>query len=584
MESEHISRRIRILRESESRKIAAGEVIDRPLSVVRELLDNSIDAGATEISAFVDGGGIKRIRVTDNGTGMGGADLELCILPHATSKITSTEDIYTTRTLGFRGEALACIAACSKLEITSTPSKADEGRKIVVHGGKVVSHSEAAAVQGTTVDVADLFYSLPGRRKFLKRTASETLACRQAFIEKALPFPNISFRLTIDGEMKLFLPPQSIHARIADLHAKSIAGAFLTYDEAESEGIGIKGVLTTPDYSRRDRRFIQIYVNNRRIQEYALVQAVMHGYSEHLPGGLFPAAFLFITVDPQLVDFNVHPAKREVRFRNLSLIHQTVVSLIRGQLGGYAIRSGLSNKLMQTQLVAETPTPGSQAFAKPFSTDSSRRHGSSSFDRYDLQATRRELKGDEKAPESSQQSSNLRYHGQIFGLFLLVEYGERLYIIDQHAAHERIIYDKLRTREPVIQTLLVPTHFNLESDDEDRLEKDMGLYRKLGIMLEKTEPGSWLLTACPASCLDMKDDLLELMQGTKGDSTSLEQELYSTIACRSAVMDGEILDDLSAVELAAEALGLENARCPHGRPIWIEMAREKLFELVGRTI
>jgi DNA mismatch repair protein MutL len=579
------SRRIHVLREAEARKIAAGEVIDRPLSVIRELLDNSIDAGADEITVHVDGGGIERIRVVDNGTGMGAADLETCILPHATSKIAKTEDIYSVRSLGFRGEALASIAACSKLDITSTSEEnPDAGMRITVHGGLVIQKSPAPAARGTTVEVSDLFYSLPGRRKFLKRTSSEAQACKQAFIEKALPFPAITFRYFSDGEMKLFLPAQGLTDRVISLFSNSLQPHLLDSAESACEGFSMKAVFTKPDFSRRDKRFVQTYVNGRRIQEYALIQALLYGYSEHLPGGNYPAAFLFIEVDPQQVDFNIHPAKREVRFRNLQEIHRAVVDLIRGGLTGYKVRSGVNPQsgYEQNSLIAEP--------AARFTRFSGKAEPSGPG--INLRDMRERLGGgfgepssqDAPSPQSDETTMpGVTFHGQIFGLFLLAEYNEKLYIIDQHAAHERIIFERLSMADPEVQSLLVPIHFAVDEDEESALEHELEIYTSLGFTIERAGPGSWLITSCPTACLDIKGDLVEFIKGKRGDSTSLKQELYATIACRAAVMDGEILDFLSGKDLAVKTLSLDNARCPHGRPIWFEISREKLFEMVQRT-
>ncbi|MBN1686586.1 MAG: DNA mismatch repair endonuclease MutL [Spirochaetales bacterium] len=568
------SRRIHILREADVRKIAAGEVIDRPLSVIRELLDNAIDAGADAITVEVDGGGIERIRVVDNGTGMSAEDLELCILPHATSKITRTEDIYSVRSLGFRGEALASIAACSKLEITSTHHDSpDKGARIIVHAGKVIGNSPAAGSPGTTVEVSDLFYSLPGRRKFLKRVSSESSACKQAFIEKALPFPSINFRYFTDGEMKLYLPAQDLTGRVASVFAGSLEPEILDSKEIALEDFSLRAVITNPDFARRDKRLLYMFVNGRRVQEYALVQAVLYGYSEHLAGGNYPAAFLFLDVNPELLDFNIHPAKREVRFKNLQVIHRATVDLVRSMLSGYKLRAGVSfhDPYRQQTFAGEPAAEFSRSFFRPYERAA-----------IDIETVRRQLSRS-APPKPEAGATELKYHGQLFGLFLLVERNQSLYIIDQHAAHERIIYEKLVKEKPKIQNLLVPLHLDLDEEEEEMVERDRAAYEKLGFTLERQGAGSWLVTACPAVCLEMKDALSAFIKGRKGDPISLEQALYATVACRSAVMDGELVDDLTGSELARQAFELEDARCPHGRPIWVELSRSRLFEQVKRT-
>ncbi len=585
MQNSESSRRIHVLREAEVRKIAAGEVIDRPLSVIRELLDNAIDAGADEITVQVDGGGIERIRVVDNGSGMGAGDLETCILPHATSKITRTEDIYAVHSLGFRGEALSSIAACSKLEITSTSAETpDSGMRISVHAGKVIDVSPAPAARGTTVAVADLFYSLPGRRRFLKRVSSESAACRQAFIEKALPFPGITFRYFADGDLKMFLPAQSFTERAAAVFPDTLTADLLDSGEASAEGFSLRTVITKPGFSRRDRRLLYVFVNGRRISEYALVQAIVYGYSEHLPGGSFPAACLFIDVDPKLVDFNIHPAKREVRFKNLQTIHRATVDLVRSILSGYKIRSGVT---LPGAYGGELPIrEPDRRFSPPASRPPfpSSPRTDPAYRPIDIENIRKSFGGGAGRIEPPPPvTSEVKYHGQIFGLFLLAEYADRLFVIDQHAAHERIIYERLVGEKPKVQNLLVPIDLDLDEEEEPAVEGDLESYKKLGITIEKVRSGLWQITACPAVCLEMKNELAEFVRGRKGDRTSLEQAFYATVSCRSAVMDGELLDDLSGRELAVQALELDNARCPHGRPIWFEISRERLFELVERT-
>ncbi len=604
MQSRQSSRRIHVLREAEVRKIAAGEVIDRPLSVVRELIDNSIDSGADEISVYVNGGGVERIRVVDNGIGMTPEDLEICILPHATSKIAKTEDIYSVDTLGFRGEALSSIASCSKLEITSTYEETpEEGRSINVHAGKLLRSSPAPARVGTTVEVSDLFYSLPGRRKFLKRVSSESQGCKQAFIEKALPFPEITFRYFSDNDLKLYLPAQSAEERVAAVFPRALEPKLLDSGETEFNGASIKVVLTKPGFTRRDRRLLYVFVNRRRIQEFALLQAVTYGYSEHLPGGSYPAAFVCIDIDPHLVDFNIHPAKREVRFKDLQIIHRGVVDLVRSVLSNYRIHSGAAyeDRYRQESVLQDIPRryspeiPPNRGLDHPVVSRRMRREPAdpprspsasytarqgSSGGSFDLDSVRAGSKASENLEADAE---GILYHGQVFGLFLLAEYDETLYIIDQHAAHERIIYEKLIHGSKEVQSLLVPVKVELEEDEEEALLKDLDTYKNLGFSFEREGPGLWLLTACPAVYLDLKEEIVASIKGRKGDTTSLEQELYARISCRAAVMDGEILDDLAGFELARKALALKNARCPHGRPIWHKISREDLFAYVLRT-
>src|SRR6056297_1440464 len=352
-------RRIHLLRDSVAQKIAAGEVIDRPFSVVRELLDNAIDSGADSIDLYIEGGGIRRIRVLDNGSGMDREDLELCYKPHATSKISAVGDIYNLHTLGFRGEALASVAACAKLTITSAPVSA-EPHTLEVRNGSPIRLELSRGTQGT-VDVSDLFYAMPGRRKFLKSPGAETSACTRTFIEKALPFPDISFRLFTDDQLKLYLPAADLQNRVVAAYPNQIDPRFLNPMEEEAGRFRIKALLASPAIHRRDRRNIQVYVNRRRIQEFSLVQAVHYAYEQLLPGGSFPVAFIFLEIDPELVDFNIHPAKREVRIKNLPEIHHQLV---------HSLKEHLNRKYIAPQEPQQTPDRemdfGPPAAVRPF--------------------------------------------------------------------------------------------------------------------------------------------------------------------------------------------------------------------------
>ncbi len=327
------SRGIHILREDVSRKIAAGEVIDRPLSVVRELLDNSLDAGATQVEVHLEGGGVARVRVVDDGQGMSRADLELCGLRHATSKIHEEDDLYRVTTLGFRGEALASMAACARLTVQSAPREAPrEGHRLLLAGGKRLALEPHQAPPGTVVEVSDLFYNMPARRRFLRSGGAESAGCRTVFLDKALPHPEVSFRLVAEGRLRHFFPPQEDLGRVAA--AYGLAPEAL----AVARGAGVTAVLARPEVHRRDRRLMQLFVNRRRIYDYSLLQAVEQAFSPYMPGGCFPVAFLFLEVDPALVDFNVHPAKREARFRDPAGLRRAVSETLREHLRAYDLR------------------------------------------------------------------------------------------------------------------------------------------------------------------------------------------------------------------------------------------------------
>jgi DNA mismatch repair protein MutL len=324
MAEEKERRKVKILNAETARKIAAGEVIDRPASIVRELLDNAVDSGATEINVEIEGGGIDKIRVQDNGCGMSREDLAVAAHPHATSKISSDTDLLNLTTLGFRGEALASIAAVARLTISSGEWKM---RCSITEDHIIEPRSPIA---GTVVSSENLFENFPARRQFLKRPASETKMCRQTFLEKALPRPDIAFRLSVDGQLRNdFRAGQSLRERFYE--ALGIQQSPDLFYEIKGSGAGFSFSLVVGDpcVARQDRKDIYIYVNGRRIAEYSLVQAIEYGTQGYFPNGTHPAAALFAQVQPDMVDFNIHPAKKEARFKDIAGLHHGVSSALR---------------------------------------------------------------------------------------------------------------------------------------------------------------------------------------------------------------------------------------------------------------
>ncbi|HUX37333.1 MAG TPA: DNA mismatch repair endonuclease MutL, partial [Rectinemataceae bacterium] len=321
--------RIRILPPETARLIAAGEVIDRPAALLRELIDNAIDARASDIRIEIEGGGVASVLVADDGSGMDAEDLALSILPHATSKIRSADDLLSARSLGFRGEALASIAAAASIEITTRMAEMREARRLVSIPGASPTIEATHGQEGTRVLVRGLFDNFPARRQFLKRPQAEAALCRQVFVDKALAHPATAFRLTGDGRLNLLLPAcASFKERLAALQAEP--GLELLHELVFS-GEGFEGriVLAGPAWYRNDRRSMEVFVNRRRVQDWSLLSGLDWAYEGFLPGGAHPLAYLFVEVDPALADFNIHPAKREVRFRDPGSIRQAMTRAIR---------------------------------------------------------------------------------------------------------------------------------------------------------------------------------------------------------------------------------------------------------------
>ena len=595
-------RRIHVLDKVTASKIAAGEVIDRTSSVVRELLDNAIDAGATEISVYLTGGGIKEIRVIDNGSGMSKADLDICFLPHSTSKLNTADDLFNIMTMGFRGEALASIAASAKLEII-TSQTGEIGYGIEIDGGQVKDLGAVKANKGTVVSVKELFCYLPARRKFLKSPAAETSSCRTVFYEKALAFPNITFKLFLEGKLSTFLPAASLKKRIADAYPSLAPEKLYHQVEAKCEGYSVTILFPGVEVVRRDRRDIKIYVNSRPIQEFALVQAMCYGLSAYFPGGTYPAAFLFIHIDPSLVDFNIHPAKREVKINNLPMIHRTVVEALKQHMGELQKPAGSSDALYPKdedistgiQKPAEAvppyqpgtpsyqPKPVEKSLFGPEKTSMTfspaPQHQSRSFS--NLLKDKPEVVNFQPSPEYK---GDFRYLGQIFDSFLLCEREDSLYIIDQHASQERFYFDLFLSSKPEVHQLLIPYNIECERQVAELIEKQLPQYAEIGIIIKKDETGQLYIDAMPSSFFELKNDVLNLLITQTGDFENIKTELYARAACKKAFKAGDAIDYDKAIDLIKKVFAMPMPRCPHGRPLYYQLTKDKLYQLLERTV
>ncbi|GAB6090902.1 DNA mismatch repair endonuclease MutL [Spirochaeta dissipatitropha] len=603
---------IRILNESVARKIAAGEVIDRPHSVVRELIDNSIDANASKIEIHIEDGGRQSIRVTDNGDGMTAEDLRLCTLSHATSKIEHEDDLLKVNSLGFRGEALSSIAAVSRLSIRSKPSGSETGNQLRCTLGEPVVVNPSPSQSGTSVEIRELFFNLPARRHFVKSASAETNLIKRTITDKAAAYPRISFQLYIDSRPDLMLLPGSRLDRIVQLYPKIAPREMWYKAEGTAEGFRISVFAVRPDIYRRDRRYLQAFVNTRRVNEYALQQAVEYAYSDYIPGGNFPISFVFIDIDPALVDFNIHPAKKEIRFRNRETVHHKLVSTVQSALKSYALSvrktvqpifpsydldfpavETLTTAEQATRPIGLTPKPNTaftsriQQAGDHSSPDTIRQNTpdsqSTAVPSFNLQnrftpsgELSRRLNTD-RLPDGQE----YHYFGQLFRLFLLVEYDERFFIIDMHAGHERLQYDLLK-EENSSQQLMIPLGFSVDEGQSEYLTTHMSELKELGIEIRKISYENWELITVPARFTGDPHKLIPFLCGKSGHSSQLSVFLYATIACKSAVKDGDLISDDQAHAIIRGVFQLPDARCPHGRPIWIEFDKESLFSMVGR--
>ncbi len=571
---------VEILAPEVSRRIAAGEVIERPASVIRELVDNSIDAGADTIDISWTGGGAELLRVHDNGCGLSRQDLELCWQPHATSKIRSIEDLDHSRSLGFRGEALSSIAAVSALSITTARPDGDSGFRMTVDRAVLKGIDPAPPVSGTTVEVRRLFANLPARRRFLSRPQAETTAIRNVVLDKALPFPSVRFSYSSDSSVKAptVLPPKDRVGRVADVLGSVVPVQSLHEITGSGDGFDIVIVAAQPEIVRRDRRYIRVFVNNRRVWEYGLIQAVEYAYQDVQHGGLFPVAAVFVDIEPELVDFNIHPAKKEVRIRPAAEVHHRVVEILRSFLKAYTVKTvqydrEFRDPTFRSSFPASEP-PGVPGKATP----GSRGHQSASAaERPSFAYQIRAIPPEQSAAEAE----DLVIHGTLFGTYIIAEWQDIAFLIDQHAAHERLLYNHLQEHR-TSQTLLVPEVFEVTPDQRDRLLAHTEEYREIGIHLRQQDDCMWQLTAIPGEYPGDVESIIEMIIELEGLQERYDRSVLAEVACKAAVKGGDFVDNLSALELARRTLQLDPPRCPHGRPLWIELTRGHLEKLIGR--
>jgi len=580
--------RIKVLPPEEARRIAAGEVIDRPAALVREFMDNAIDANAINIDVSIEEGGCKKIEVTDDGEGMSREDIELCCMTHATSKIRGLDDLETAVTLGFRGEALAAAAAAARIEIVCSTGAKEAWRLETGPGENFPQKIEQTRrTKGATVRALNLFESIPARKKFLKREGSEAALCRQAFIDKALAFPGINFRFIQDGKLKDFFP--AVPSKKERFAAVNGSENFLYEINVTGEGFSAAVVIGGPQLYRNDRRQLFVFANGRRVNDFSLIQAMEYGTQGWFPNGTHPVGAVFVEIDPALADFNIHPAKREVRFRDPGAIHHAVSGGIKSFFHLKAIQNSphkhAQNLDKYEKITRENVYPNvktSKEEQKAYGDKSQEFKFSNNtcvFDPVSIKERFSEIKfTNERVPVYGQ----MKYAGRAFGLFILIEWGDKLYIIDQHAAHERILYNRFLENPIPKQELLAPIPFTTESDDEDSfLETKCEELSRLGIEISKDE-GNWRIEALPADWR-MTDaqtvkEILELR--TAGEN--MTERWAATLCCRAAIKDGEVPDDETAFALGKEALELPDPRCPHGRPIWTEISKDALFKSVRR--
>ena len=640
MKEQKTYRPIKQLSPEVARKIAAGEVIDRPNAVVRELLDNAIDSGASSITLEIAGGGIDKIRITDDGCGMTKEDSIACAKPHATSKISTETDLLSLSTLGFRGEALASIASVSRLEITT---RREDNPAWHLEASLTQDNviTQGVLEKGTIVQSQALFENFPARRVFLKRPSSEANLCKQTFIEKSLPNPQINFKFINDGSLKLDLPATEslIQRCIQAMELKVSEKLFFQIEgkDATNNEWSYKLIIGDSSIYKNDKKNIHIFVNGRKIVEYSLVQAIEYGVEGSFPNGTHPVACLFLNIDSKLVDFNIHPAKREARFKDLSQIHHSISSSVKNiflQSNKKAMFESTEKqntfdyqddeqKSTYTKITQEKSnyqssfwgrnsgtSSGNSNFSKPQSLPStfaekkenldfafkSYQEGKSQI--YDEEENISPSKindisspvfadnfSENKYERTEKTFQDFKYLGSAFNVFLFVEKDEKIYVIDQHAAHERILFEQLLKTSGEKQPLLFPFEFEIETESQnDYLEKIQDEMNKAGFTLSKIENSDkWQITSVPIKWQGSKQSIWDSLFEKQYEPKDFMRNFLATCACKSAIKEGTYIDEFTAKDLIKQTFELEDPHCPHGRPIWFILTQEELYQRVKRT-
>jgi DNA mismatch repair protein MutL len=607
-----VAARIRILPDIMADRIAAGEVVERPASVVKELMENSLDAGASSVSVEVGGSGRQLIKVEDDGAGMCPDDLLLSLERHATSKIRSVQDLYAVRTLGFRGEALPSIASVSRMTIASCEGNGTPGSMVRIEGGRIKKVEEVARPKGTAVEVRSLFYNTPARLKFMKSQATERGWINTLFQRQALAHPQVHFRLRMGGREGVNAPSTpSLRDRIASLFEAELAQSLLKVEHRKGD-LRVWGFISDPFLNRSSRDMQFIFVNGRCVRERATQQAVERAYRAVLPRGRHPVVFLYLEMDPTRVDVNVHPAKLEVKFQDHREVHQIMAEAIAGGLSSRQEPYGISPPAADRkaagssrQRISAGPAAisGATAFRREEGSPPAVPHGAGEGcapARRDAgdgvtypadREARRATSAEAPSPEPQFRlpvGAGLSPLGQVHNAFIVAGSSEGLVIIDQHTAHERILFERImgQLREARVdsQHLLIPQAVGLSPLEADLVEERMEELDRLGFAVEAFGKGTVLLRSVPAILRD--EDSVQAFQeiaahlsevGGLKPFEELAQELATLMACRGAVKAGEPLDDVRMAALLRDLEALEKpASCPHGRPIYLLLGIEEI--------
>lgn len=614
---------IRVLPKEISELIAAGEVVERPASVIKELVENSIDAGADNITVEIQHGGITYMRITDNGCGIAGNDVPTAFLRHATSKIKSSGDLNAIGTLGFRGEALAAVSSVAKVEMFTKPRENDLGTHYEIDGGQEKLCEEAGCPDGTTIVIRDIFYNTPARMKFLKKDVSEANAAAAVVERIALSHPEIAFKLIRDGKQSLMTPGDGkINTTVYSVLGREFAGTLMEVDGG-LDGIGVKGLTCKPVSCRPTRNYQFVFLNGRLVRSGTVTAAVEQAYKNSAMIGKFPGFVLYLSVPLDTVDVNVHPAKTEVRFSDERRIFDAVYSSVRSALSKGDTRpevklhepvfnpfERMSTAQYRQQPISK-PTVAEEIYKVKPSLHNTTETVTFRDANYNHDKTEKTVYVPEKvinlpaaepekpiAPERvavdimrevEDEKPPVTLIGEAFLTYIIVQMGESVFMIDKHAAHERILFNKLKKEQKTeMQALLTAVTVSLTREEYNAVISNTEKLSKAGFEVEDFGNSSVRVSAVPAALT--KEDIPsviselagDLLKGKAPDAERLD-DMYHTVACKAAIKAGSRTSPLEMQKLAERVLYSDDVMyCPHGRPVAFEIKRRELEKQFGR--
>ncbi len=600
--------------------IAAGEVVERPASVVKELMENAVDAGATSITVEIQRGGISYIRVTDDGCGIECEDVKTAFVSHATSKIKTAEDLNTILTLGFRGEALPSIAAVSKVNMITKTADEEMGTSLTIEGGIITDFSDAGCAVGTTMIVRELFYNTPARMKFLKKDVSEGNFVASAVEKLALSHPEISIRFIRDGKQVFTTNGDGNLQNVCfSAFGKDFSNGLLSVDSAVGN-VTVKGLVTPPFNCRGSRGMQYFFVNGRSVKNTTIMAAFENAYKNSVMVGKFPGGILFITLPPSLVDVNVHPSKIEVRFSDERAIFDAVYHSVKSALNeSTAIKQvhlpekkNVFNDFVARpqQEFRQTTVQENMTFTEnvlkplsepvPFVSDVKIEYSADMDDdpfniEFPIAKPVQKVNTEpEKAIEIKEEKieNNIRFVGEAYKTYILIELNGTLCVIDKHAAHERILFNKLKSESQNngSQILLAPVTVTLGKEEYSAVTENIETISKAGFDIEDFGDGTVIVRSCP---MDLEDceivpligEIAEYIIKNRRDITNEHLDwIYHNVACRSAIKAGDDNSDTELLALAKQVVEDNEVRfCPHGRPVMIELSKYELEKQFGRV-